>query len=338
MIISRATLFAESKPRIAILATGGTIAGAASAATQASYIPGVVSLEQIISSVPDLTKLAHLNGIQVCNISSQNITPEIWLKLYRISDSLFSNNIADGIVITHGTDTMEETAYFLNLTVRHKRPIVLTGSMRPSTSLSADGPFNLYNAVALASSPASAGKGVMVVMNDFILSADDVTKTHTLNTDAFSCPNLGPMGYMRDGKPVFFRESILRHTTNSEFDITNIKELPQVEILYSYAFSSAIGLRAFIDYGVKGIIIAGVGHGNYNREYAKEMERGYRAGVRFVRTSRIIRGGVDKAAEEFDLKHPVARLKSPQKARILLILALTKGSTSSEIQRIFDEY
>lgn len=338
MILSWATLFANSKPRIAILATGGTIAGAASEATRASYIPGVISLEQILSSIPELNKLAHLNGIQVCNISSQNITQQIWLRLYRIADSLFSNNIADGIVITHGTDTMEETAYFLNLTVRHKRPIVLTGSMRPSTSLSADGPFNLYNAVALASSPASAGKGVMVVMNDFILSAEDVTKTHTLNTDAFSCPNLGPMGYIRDGEPVFFRESAVRHTASSEFDLTNIKELPSVEILYSYAFSSSIGLKAFIDSGVKGIIIAGVGHGNFNREYANEMERGFRAGVRFVRTSRIIRGGVDKAAEEFDAKHPVARLKSPQKARILLSLALTQGAESSEIQRIFDEF
>lgn len=338
LLLLASNLFAESKPRVIILATGGTIAGAAEEATQASYLPGVISIDQIISSVPNIRKLAELKGIQICNISSQNITPQIWLRLNGIIDSLFKNNIADGVVITHGTDTMEETAYFLNITLKHNKPIVLTGSMRPSTSLSADGPFNLYNAVALASSPQACGRGVMVVMNDYILSADDVTKSHTVNTDAFSCPNLGPLGYMRDGNPVFHRESMVRHTFKSEFDISTIKELPSVEILYSYAFSSGIGIKAFIDSGTEGVVIAGVGHGNYNREYAKEMERGYEKGVRFVRASRIFRGGVDKAAEEFDVKHPIAGLKTPQKARILLMLALTKSKDSREIQRIFDEY
>ena len=337
-LIISAGLSAQIKPRITILATGGTIAGTALSATQASYTPGVISIDEIISSVPGIKSLSELTGIQVCNISSQNMTPQIWLRLYSIIDSLFVNNISDGVVITHGTDTMEETAYFLNLTVKHSKPVVLTGSMRPSSSLSPDGPFNLYNAVALASSPDAAGKGVMVVMNDYIFSADDVTKTHTVNTDAFSCPNLGPLGYMRGGKPVFSRESGSRHTIKSEFKLSGISSLPKVEIVYGYAFSSGIALEALIDSGVEGVVIAGVGHGNYNREYANEMERGYNRGIRFVRSARILRGGVDTSAEEFDSKHPVAGMKTPQKARILLMLALTKTSYSKEIQRMFDQY
>ena len=187
------SLWANSpKPRIVILATGGTIAGSAKSAAQASYTPGVISVDQIITTVPGIEKVAVLKGIQVCNISSQNMELSIWLQLYNTIDSLFSNDLCDGVVITHGTDTMEETAYFLNLTVKHTKPIVLTGSMRPSTSLSADGPFNLFNAVSLAASPKAKNKGIMVVMNDYILSADDVTKINTVNTAAFSCPNYGP--------------------------------------------------------------------------------------------------------------------------------------------------
>ena len=328
----------QAKPRVVILATGGTIAGSAAGATQASYTPGVISIEQIIATVPDLSSIADLKGIQICNISSQNMEPAIWLRLFNVIDSLFSNNLCDGVVVTHGTDTMEETAYFLNLTVKHKQPVVLTGSMRPSTSLSADGPFNLFNAVSLASSPAAVGKGVMVTMNDYIFSADDVTKTNTVNTMAFSSPNLGPLGYMRDGKPRFYRESLSKHTYKSEFDIKGLSSLPQVEVILSYAFVSNVALKAIINAGVKGVIIAGVGHGNYNRDIAGEIERGYARGVRFVRSTRIVSGGVDMAAEEFDSKYPVSFLKSPQKARILLMMALTKTKKSSEIQRIFEEY
>ncbi|MEN6618481.1 MAG: type II asparaginase [Rikenellaceae bacterium] len=326
------------KPRIVILATGGTIAGSATNSTQASYQPGVISVEQIISTVPDIEKIAQLKGIQVCNISSQNMELSVWLKLYNTIDSLFANDLCDGVVVTHGTDTMEETAYFLNLTIKYSKPVVLTGSMRPSTSLSADGPFNLYNAVSVTASPKAQNRGVMVVMNDFILSADDVTKTNTVNTAAFSCPNYGPLGYIRDGEPIFYRESSCRHTVNSEFDIKGLKTLPKVEIVYSYAFSSGIPIRALIEAKVSGIVIAGVGHGNYNREIANELENALKRGVIIVRSTRIAMGGVDVAAEEYDPRWPVSYLKSPQKARILLMLALTKSKNTAAIQRVFKEY
>jgi len=332
------------KPRIVILATGGTIAGSANSATQASYKPGVISVEQIIATVPDIEKIANLKGIQICNISSQNMVLSIWLKLYNTIDSLFTNYLCDGVVITHGTDTMEETAYFLTLTIKHTNPVVLTGSMRPSTSLSADGPFNLYNAISVAASPKAKNRGVMIVMNDYIFSADDVTKTNTVNTTAFSCPNYGPLGYIHDGDPRFYRECTLRHTVNSEFNIKGLKTFPQVEIVYSYAFSSIIPIKALIEAKVQGIVIAGVGHGNYNKEVAKEMEEGFNKGVAIIRSTRVATGGVDTAAEEYNPKWPVSYLKTPQKTRILLMLALIKNNNLSdsksitEIQRILKEY
>ena len=344
----------QIKPRIVILATGGTIAGSAKSSVQASYNPGVQNIEVIISSVPEVESLANLEGIQVCNISSQNITERVWLELWKIADSLFKNDLCDGIVITHGTDTMEETAYFLNLTLRHSLPVVLTGSMRPATAISADGPFNLYNAVALAASPLAHNKGVMVTMNDYIYCANDVTKSNTVNTNAFSCPNLGPLGYMREGVPTFYRENMFTHTSASEFDISNLIEkpkselnelspaalnkLPKTEIILSYAFASGITINAIIDSGAQGIIIAGVGHGNFNREILKGMEKAVAQNIAIVRSSRILMGGVDFAAEEYNPQYPVSLNKSPQKARILLMLALTKTKDPIEIQRIFKEY
>ena len=329
---------AEAKPRITILATGGTIAGSAESSTQASYQPGVLSIEQILASVPGIENIAELKGIQICNISSQNMEQSVWLKLHRAIDSLFKNDLCDGVVVTHGTDTMEETAYFLHLTVRHPQPVVLVGSMRPATSLSADGPFNLYNAVSLAATQNSQNRGVMIMMNDYILSADDAIKEHTVNTNAFASPNYGHLGYMRDGEPVFYRASVGSHTAKSEFNISGHKELPQVEIVMSYAFASSIAIDAFINSNVDGIVISGVGHGNYNRPIAEAIDKACSKGIAVVRSSRIIKGGVDTAAEEYDSKVPVSFYKSPQKARILLMLALTKTKDLRDIQRIMMEY
>jgi L-asparaginase len=332
------TNVSKQKPIVAILATGGTIAGSSHEATDASYEPGVLSVQQIISSVPEIEEIAQIKAIQVCNISSQNMEQDIWLRLWHIADSLFTNNLCDGIVITHGTDTMEETAYFLNLTIRHPNPVVVTGAMRPATALGADGPANLFNAVALASSPEAHDKGVMVVMNDNIFCANDVTKSHTTNTNAFSAPNLGPLGQIRSGNPVFQRDNKFIHTSHSEFDISALSTLPQTEIVYAYAFASDMPLRALIRNGAEGIVIAGVGHGNYNRPFAAAMQEAYDKGVRIVRSTRIPAGGVDESAEEFNEKIPVSLQKSPQKARILLMLALTKTKDPLEIAYIFKNY
>jgi len=328
----------NATPRVVILATGGTIAGSAASSVQASYAPGVQNIEVIIASVPEIQSLATLKGIQVCNISSQNMEEKIWLELWRIADSLFTNDLCDGIVITHGTDTMEETAYFLNLTLRHTKPVVITGAMRPATSISADGPFNLYNAVAIAASPLAQNKGIMVTMNDYIFCANDVTKNNTVNTNAFTCPNLGPLGYMREGVPTFYRKNRFIHTASSEFDISGLAELPIVEIVLSYAFASDAAINAVIDSGAQGIVIAGVGHGNFNRPIAMAMKKAIAQNIAIVRSSRIPTGGVDFAAEEYNPQWPVCLNKSPQKARILLMLALTKTTNPTEIQHYFTQY
>lgn len=328
----------QQKPVVAILATGGTIAGYANKATEASYEPGVLSVEQIISSVPEIKDIAEIKAIQVCNISSQNMEEHIWFKIWHIADSLFKNNLCNGIVVTHGTDTMEETAYFLNLTLRHPNPIVITGAMKPATALSADGPANLFNAVALASYPDAYNKGVMVVMNDLIFCANDVTKSHTTNTGSFSAPNLGPLGHIRGGNPIFHRENKFIHTSRSEFDISSLSSLPQTEIVYAYAFASDLPISILTTNGTEGIVIAGVGHGNYNRPFAAAIQNAFEKGVRIVRSSRIYSGGVDESAEEYNKKIPVSFQKSPQKARILLMLALTKTKDPGDIAEIFKKY
>lgn len=332
------SVFAQEGRRVKILATGGTIAGAAKTATQASYIPGVLGVDEIIKSVSSLREDVKIKGIQISNIASQNIIVEDWVRLHNVIDSLFSNDLTDGIVITHGTDTMEETAFFLNLTLKHSNPVVLVGAMRAATSLSADGNINLYNAVTLASSKKAYNKGVMVVMNNTVFSADDVSKMDTRAVDAFTSPNVGPLALISGDEISFLRESLYPHTINSEFDIKGITDFPQVEILYSYAFSSIEPIRALVKSQVDGIIIAGVGHGNYSSLVAAEIEAALEKGITVVRSSRILSGGVNESAEGYSERVPVSYFNTPQEARILLMLTLLKIKDCEETQRILKKY
>jgi L-asparaginase/glutamin-(asparagin-)ase len=243
-------------------------------------------------------------------------------------------------VITHGTDTLEETAYFLNLVVKSRKPVVLVGAMRPSTALSADGPINLYNAVILAGSPEAVGKGVLVALNDQIQSARDVTKTNTSTPDSFRTPELGLLGYMQGNKPFFYRTSARRHTVETEFDISNIQALPQVDIIYGYANMSDVALNAFIAAGAKGIIHAGVGDGSLAAKVKPSLIAARKKGTLVVRASRVGNGILARNGEANDdeLDFVVSDTLNAQKARILLMLALTKTSNSKEIQRMFYMY
>ncbi|EAJ2428041.1 type II asparaginase, partial [Campylobacter upsaliensis] len=262
---------AEAKPKVAILATGGTIAGSIdSAVATTGYTAGVVGVDVLIKAVPEIQNLAKIEGQQIANIDSSNMRDEIWLKLAQEINKLFASGV-DGVVITHGTDTMEETAYFLNLTIKSDKPVVLVGAMRPSTAISADGPKNLYNAVALAADKNARGKGVMVAMNDKIQSARAVVKTHTLNVDAFSSPDFGDMGYIVDGKVYFYNNVAKAHTKKTPFDVKNLKELPKVDILYSYSNDgSGVAAKALFENGTKGIVVAGSGAGSIH-EAQKEV-------------------------------------------------------------------
>jgi L-asparaginase/glutamin-(asparagin-)ase len=332
---------AEKLAHVTILATGGTIAGSgASSTTTVGYTAATVGVQQLINAVPELAKVANVTGEQVFQIASESMTNEHWLALGKRVNVLLAQPNVDGIVITHGTDTLEETAYFLNLVVKSRKPVVLVGAMRPSTALSADGPINLYNAVILAGSPEAVGKGVLVALNDQIQSARDVTKTNTSTPDSFRTPELGLLGYMQGNKPFFYRTSARRHTVETEFDISNIQALPQVDIIYGYANMSDVALNAFIAAGAKGIIHAGVGDGSLAAKVKPSLIAARKKGTLVVRASRVGNGILARNGEANDdeLDFVVSDTLNAQKARILLMLALTKTSNSKEIQRMFYMY
>lgn len=273
---------AQQKPVVWVLATGGTLAGEGKAAMGSTYRPGVLSVDQILAGIPSLGKIAELRGEQFAQLGSQDMTEQIWLALAKRTQELLAREEVSGVVITHGTDTQEETAYFLHLTVRSPKPVVLTGAMHPSTDLGADGPRNLYNAVACAASPLAAGRGVMVLMDDQILSADDVTKVSTLGPGAFQNPSFGPLGRMLNGTPQFTRRSERRHTIRSEFDLSSIDSLPRVEVVSSYAGATSLFIRAAVQAGARGIVIAGVGNGNLSAEMLNAASSAHREEVAIV--------------------------------------------------------
>jgi L-asparaginase len=298
-------------------------------------------VDDLIKAVPAMTNLAVLSGEQVANIGSQTMTHEVWLKLAKRVNEVLAGD-TDGVVITHGTDTMEETAYFLSLVVKSDKPVVLVGSMRPATAIGADGPANLYNAVALAAAPGSRGLGPLVELNDTIHYARETQKTHTTRMDTFKSPNRGEAGLMNVGTPYFFNKNRTRHTTKSEFSIDNVtvKDLPYVEIVYSYANFGGETIDDLVKRGVKGIILAGVGDGNTTDAALAALKRAIKQGVVVARSSRVGSGIVDRNVEiKDDEVGSIAAMElSPQKARILLMLGLTKTKDSKQLQKLFSEY
>ncbi len=326
---------------VVVLATGGTIAGAgASAANSATYQAAKVGIEQLIAGIPELNKLANVRGEQVMQIASESITNDNLLQLGRRVAELADSKDVDGIVITHGTDTLEETAYFLNLVEKTDKPIIVVGSMRPGTAMSADGMLNLYNAVAVASSKDARGKGVLVTMNDEIQSGRDVSKMINIKTEAFKSA-WGPLGMVVEGKSYWFRLPAKRHTMDSEFDIKNIKSLPDVEIAYSYGNVSDTAYKALAQSGAKAIIHAGTGNGSVSSRVVPTLQALRKDGVQIIRSSHVNAGGfVLRNAEQPDDKYDwvVAHDLNPQKARILAMVALTKTNDSKELQRMFWEY
>ena len=315
LLLSAASVVAlaqAAKPNVVVLATGGTIAGAgASAANSATYAAAKVPVDKLLAGLPELANVAKVSGEQVFQIASESFTNEHLLQLGRRVSALAKQADVDGIVITHGTDTLEETAYFLNLVVHTTKPIVVVGSMRPGTALSADGALNLYDAVSVAASKDAAGKGVLVTMNDEIQSGRDVSKTINIKTEAFKS-QWGPLGMVVEGKNYWFRAPVKRHTTNSEFNIDDIKAL----------------------------IHAGTGNGSVAAQAVDSLKALRAAGVQIVRSARVPDGFVLRNAEQPDDKYDwvVAHDLRPQKARILAMVALTKTNDSKELQRIFWEY
>jgi len=329
-------------PNVMVLATGGTIAGSgASSTTVVGYTAATVGIDTLLNAVPELKTVANVKGEQVFQIASENMNNDYWLKLAKRVNTLLAQDDVDGIVITHGTDTIEETSYFLDLVVKSKKPVVVVGAMRPSTAISADGPINLFNAVILAGSEEAVGKGVLVALNDQINAARDVTKNNTSTADTFRTPELGFLGYMQGNKPYFYRQSTRRHTADSEFDVSNLDTLPRVDIVYGYANMDRVPIDAFVAAGAKGIVHAGTGDGSLARPAIEPaLDEAHKKGVTIVRSSRVGNGIVARNGEAKDDEHDfvVSDTLNPQKARILLMLALTKTSDTKEIQRMFYTY
>ena len=331
---------ASALPHVVVLATGGTIAGAgASAASSATYQAAKVPVEQLLIGLPELGKVARVTGEQVFQIASESFTNQQLLTLARRVQELVRQPDVQGIVITHGTDTLEETGFFLNLVVQTDKPIVLVGSMRPGTALSADGALNLLGAVSVAASPESVGKGVLVSMADEIHTARDVAKLVNIRTNAFASA-WGPLGMVVEGKTWWFRAPVKRLTRNSEFSIERITTLPAVDIVYGYGNVPTTAIDALGAAGVQAIIHAGTGNGSVADRIVPRLNDLRSKGVVVIRSSRIPGGFVLRNAEQPDDKYDwvVAHDLNPQKARLLAAVALTQTRDTRELQRIFWEY
>lgn len=327
-------------PRVMVLATGGTIAGVAASAAQSGYASGQINIAAMLDAVPEIRTLAQVKGEQIANVGSQDMTLAIMCRLAQRINTLLESGDIDGVVVTHGTDTMEETAYFLNLTVRSKRPVVLTGAMRPFTAISADGPLNLYNAVAVAADAQATNRGTLVVMNDRIHGAHSLTKNNTTAVETFVSPINGLIGTVNYGLTDYFHRPFRRHTHQSEFAIDSITALPRVDILYACADMPADLIDCSVGRGARGIVVAGDGNGNMNAATIERAAKAAKAGIVIVRSSRVATGTVSRNVEIDDdrLGFIAADELNPPKARILLMLALLKKRTRRQIQRLFYAY
>ncbi len=327
-------------PHVRLLATGGTIAGAQTDDSGRGYQSAAFSIDALLAAVPRIARLARLDVEQVAAIGSQDMGEAIWLKLAaRTAAGLAEADVA-AAVITHGTDTMEETAYFLNLVVPSDKPVVLVGAMRPATAISADGPMNLYNAVAVAIEPGVRGRGVLVVANDEIHFAREVAKTNTTQLGTFRATHRGLAGVVNAGRVHLYAPPVRRHTQASAFRVDGLTALPRVDILYAHAGMRPDLIDAAVRAGAAGLVIAGVGDGNMNAGAIAAATAAARAGVAVVRSSRTGGGVVERNIEIDDDRAGflVAEELNPQKARVLLMLGLTQTRDPRELQRLFYEY
>ena len=334
------TAGAADLPKVHVLATGGTIAGAQASATDYGYKSGAYDVNSLLAAVPNLDKLAVITGEQVANIGSQDMNDEIWLKLGKRVNAVLASPDADAVLITHGTDTLEETSYFLSLVTKSGKPVVMVGSMRPATAISADGPGNIYNGVSVATTPGAAGKGTLVVLNDTIHYARNVVKTDTTSVQTFASINRGPAGVVHTGKVEWFEPMDRKLGKSTEFSIDALDKLPRVDIIYAHANMSADLIDAAIRNGAKGLVVAGVGDGNMTTPALDVLSKAAKSGVVVVRSTRLPTGMVLRNNEiNDDEKGFVASGElNPAKSRVLLQLALTRTSDPVRIQKMFYEY
>jgi L-asparaginase len=340
LVVAGAATAQAKKPKIVIVATGGTIAGASGAATDAGYTSGAVGIDQLVAAVPQMKDIVTIAGEQIASIGSQDMNDEVWLKLGKRVNEILAQPDVTGVAITHGTDTMEETSYFLHLIVKSDKPVVLTGSMRPSTAMSADGPLNIYNAVAIAADPQAVGRGVMVTVDDDIHSAHDIVKFHTTDVGTMRSGEAGLLGATLFGKNTWYRTPAGVHGKASDLSIDGVNALPRVDIIYAHANMSPDIISSAVANGAKGLVIAGVGDGNMTAPALEAVKAAIAKGVVVVRSSRVNGGIIRRNIEVSDDQlGTVASMElNPAKARVLLQLVLLKTKDAKKVQSYFDRY
>ena len=333
-----------TKARIAIFATGGTIVSSGDSATQMTgYSIKGLNVNDLIGAVPQLTDVADIEARQIANIDSSSMTAKVWIDLARAIDEEAKRDDIDGIVVTHGTDTLEETAYFLNLLLTTDKPVVLTGAMRPATALSAEGPLNLLNAVRVAAAPDARGKGVLIVLNDSIGTARDMTKTHPTNVATFRGPDLGMIGSISGDRIEFIGASAKDHTAKTPFNLAKLDaylkthgKLPRVDIVYSHTDDDGVMVKAALAAGAQGIVHAGTGNGSIHENTEPALFEAAKTGIVIVRASRVHGGATVEGLERWQQAGFVpAGSLNPQKARVLLQLALTETNEPALIDALF---
>lgn len=319
-------------PNVTIFGTGGTIAGSAASNTETTgYTPGAIGVQTLINAVPELLEVANIESVQVSNVRSTELTSEILLKLSQQITTALKSDTCQGVVITHGTDTLEETAYFLSLTVRSEKPVVLVGAMRPATAISADGPGNLLQAVILAASKEGMGRGPLVVLNDRISSAYYTTKTSANALDTFKSIEQGYLGYFDNFRPKFFYTPAMPMGL-TYFDVAEATDLPQVDILYGHhGLNPRIPLHLVND-GAKGIVLATMGNGGWTVAGDEILKQILSQGIPVVRSHKTQDGAVSRSKDV----GITSGLLNPQKSRILLQFALHNNYTLEEIRSIFE--
>jgi len=318
-------------PGVALFTTGGTIQSkGAHRQKLMEYSDGRVTPQELLDDLPELKGIANIDVTEISNIGSGGMNTQLQLKLAKGINAALARPDVAGAVVTHGTATLEETAYFLNLVVKSDKPVVVVGAMRPFTAVSRDGPFNLYNAVRVATSPQAKGMGVLIMLNDEINAARDTTKTNTYRMETFVARDMGPLGYADSDRIVFYRKPLYRHTSHSEFDVSALTDLPRVDVTYAYQESDGVAIDAFVAAGAKGIVLTA---GN-----AEAVKQGQSKGVVFVQSDRKGAGRVVESEKQLAKGVATSDNLPPHKARVLLRLALTKTTDPKEIQRMFNEY
>ncbi|KAI1459699.1 L-asparaginase [Annulohypoxylon moriforme] len=333
-----AVTYNASLPNVTIFATGGTIAGSASSSGQTTgYQAGAVGIATLLEAVPEIVNISNVQGVQVANVGSEGITPAILLNLTQLVQKELDSPYCQGVVITHGTDTLEESAFFLDLTIRSEKPVVFVGAMRPSTAISADGPINLLEAVTLAADPAAKGRGAMIVLNDRIANAFFTTKTNANALDTFKATEQGFLGFFINIKPKFYYHPALP-LDKPYFDLSGVKnatELPQVDILYGYQALNPALATAAVSSGAKGLVLAGMGAGGWTDDGNDVIDELIKTNGTPVIYSRRTMDGYVEPTGTYGIG---GGFLNPQKARIMLQLALHAGYGEDQLKTIFEYY